>query len=88
METIDVAIEIPDSGIPADVALELAERNKRLQGCLGALAAHESSALTFEEKDGKLWIMDAKGDTAQLTIANVMQSNGVIHVIDTVMLPG
>jgi uncharacterized surface protein with fasciclin (FAS1) repeats len=32
--------------------------------------------------------MDAKGDTAQVTIANVMQSKGVIHVIDTVMLPG
>ena len=48
----------------------------------------EGEPLTFEEKDGKLWIMDAKGDTAQVTIANVMQSNGVIHVIDTVMLPG
>ena len=34
------------------------------------------------------WIKDAKGDTAQVTIRNVMQSNGVIHVIDTVLLPG
>jgi uncharacterized surface protein with fasciclin (FAS1) repeats len=48
----------------------------------------EGADLTFEDKDGKLWIMDAKGDTAQVTIRNVMQSNGVIHVIDTVMLPG
>jgi uncharacterized surface protein with fasciclin (FAS1) repeats len=48
----------------------------------------EGAPLTFEEKDGKLWIMDAKGDTAQVTIRNVMQSNGVIHVIDTVLLPG
>jgi uncharacterized surface protein with fasciclin (FAS1) repeats len=31
--------------------------------------------------------MDDKGDTGMITIANVMQSNGVIHVIDTVMLP-
>jgi len=44
--------------------------------------------LTFRMKDGKLWVIDAKGDTAQVTIANVMQSNGVIHVIDTVLLPG
>jgi uncharacterized surface protein with fasciclin (FAS1) repeats len=48
----------------------------------------EGADLTFEMKDGKLWVIDAKGDTAQVTIRNVMQSNGVIHVIDTVMLPG
>ena len=48
----------------------------------------EGADLTFEQKDGKLWIKDAKGDTAQVTIRNVMQSNGVIHVVDTVLLPG
>jgi uncharacterized surface protein with fasciclin (FAS1) repeats len=47
----------------------------------------EGADLTFEQKDGKLWIKDAKGDTAMVTIRNVMQSNGVIHVIDTVLLP-
>jgi uncharacterized surface protein with fasciclin (FAS1) repeats len=36
---------------------------------------------------GKLTITDAKGDVADVTIANVLQSNGVIHVIDTVLLP-
>jgi uncharacterized surface protein with fasciclin (FAS1) repeats len=48
----------------------------------------EGADLTFQQKDGKLWVIDAKGDTAQVTIRNVMQSNGVIHVIDTVLLPG
>lgn len=48
----------------------------------------EGADLTFQMKDGKLWVIDAKGDTAQVTIRNVMQSNGVIHVIDTVLLPG
>jgi uncharacterized surface protein with fasciclin (FAS1) repeats len=48
----------------------------------------EGEELTFAMKDGKVWVKDAKGDTAQVTIANVMQSNGVIHVIDTVLLPG
>ena len=38
-------------------------------------------------KDGKLWVMDETGNTAQVTIADVNQSNGVIHVIDTVLLP-
>jgi uncharacterized surface protein with fasciclin (FAS1) repeats len=36
---------------------------------------------------GKLTITDAKGDVADVTIADVLQSNGVIHVIDTVLLP-
>jgi uncharacterized surface protein with fasciclin (FAS1) repeats len=48
----------------------------------------EGAEFTFEQKDGKLWIIDAKGDMAQVTTRNVMQSNGVIHVIDTVLLPG
>jgi uncharacterized surface protein with fasciclin (FAS1) repeats len=47
----------------------------------------EGDMLTFAMKDGKLWVMDESGDTAQVTIADVNQSNGVIHVIDTVLLP-
>ena len=48
----------------------------------------EGEPLTINEKDGQLWLTDEKGDTAEITIANVMQSNGVIQVINTVMLPG
>jgi uncharacterized surface protein with fasciclin (FAS1) repeats len=47
----------------------------------------EGNPLTFQMQDGKLWVIDGKGDNAQVTIANVMQSNGVIHVINTVLLP-
>ena len=36
---------------------------------------------------GKLSVTDAKGDVATITIADVLQSNGVIHVVDTVLLP-
>jgi uncharacterized surface protein with fasciclin (FAS1) repeats len=36
---------------------------------------------------GKLSVTDAKGDIATVTIADVLQSNGVIHVVDTVLLP-
>jgi uncharacterized surface protein with fasciclin (FAS1) repeats len=38
-------------------------------------------------QDGNLMLKDAKGRSAKVTIANVMQANGVIHVIDTVLLP-
>jgi len=37
-------------------------------------------------KDGKLWLKDGKGMTAMITTADVYQSNGVIHVIDTVVM--
>jgi uncharacterized surface protein with fasciclin (FAS1) repeats len=48
----------------------------------------EGKPLTITEKDGQVWLTDEKGDKAEITIANVMQSNGVIQVINTVMLPG
>jgi uncharacterized surface protein with fasciclin (FAS1) repeats len=47
----------------------------------------EGEPLTVTEKHGRLWLTDAKGDTAEITISNVMQSNGVIQVINKVMLP-
>ncbi|WP_439156015.1 fasciclin domain-containing protein [Yoonia sp.] len=38
-------------------------------------------------KDGMIMLQDEQGQVATVTIADVVQSNGVIHVIDTVMLP-
>ncbi|MEZ5829468.1 MAG: fasciclin domain-containing protein [Hyphomicrobiales bacterium] len=52
-----------------------------------SLKTVEGEMLTFQEKDGAIWVWDGKGDSAKITIKNVMQSNGVIHVIDTVLLP-
>jgi uncharacterized surface protein with fasciclin (FAS1) repeats len=43
--------------------------------------------LTAKVKDGKVMITDENGGTATVTIADVKQSNGVIHVIDKVLLP-
>jgi uncharacterized surface protein with fasciclin (FAS1) repeats len=36
---------------------------------------------------GNVWIWDERGSKAMVTIADVNQSNGVIHVIDHVLLP-
>ncbi|MEO7505001.1 MAG: fasciclin domain-containing protein [Sphingomicrobium sp.] len=47
----------------------------------------QGESLRFR-KAGKGWqVIDAKGGRANITIANVMQSNGVIHVIDSVLMP-
>ena len=45
------------------------------------------SLMVKQAGPGKLTITDTKGDVAMVTIADVLQSNGVIHVIDTVLLP-
>jgi len=47
----------------------------------------EGGSLTFTEDMGKIKITDEKGGTAWITTADVFQSNGVIHVIDTVLMP-
>ncbi len=39
------------------------------------------------KKDGKYWLKDEKGGMASVSIENVYQSNGVIHVIDHVLMP-
>lgn len=49
----------------------------------------EGDEITVKQPSaGKLSITDAKGGMSSVTIGDVLQSNGVIHVIDTVLLPG
>jgi len=43
--------------------------------------------LTVMTKGDKLYLVDEKGGTSWITIADVNQSNGVIHVINTVLMP-
>ncbi len=43
--------------------------------------------LTATQSDGKIMLTDENGTVATVTIADVRQSNGVIHVIDAVMTP-
>lgn len=47
----------------------------------------EGSVLTLSLKDGMVILTDAKGQTSTVTTADVAASNGVIHVIDTVVMP-
>lgn len=43
--------------------------------------------LTLSEKDGKVWVKDAKGNTAEVTGADMSASNGVVHTINKVLMP-
>ena len=47
----------------------------------------QGEELTFWMKGMNLYVKDTKGNSAKITTADVNQSNGVIHVIDTVLMP-
>jgi len=47
----------------------------------------EGEELTVKRSGEKVMIVDAKGASSTVTISNVNQSNGVIHVVDTVLMP-
>jgi uncharacterized surface protein with fasciclin (FAS1) repeats len=57
-------------------------------GGMAKLTTVEGAELIIKQAGpGKLTVTDAKGDVSMITIADVLQSNGVIHVVDTVLLP-
>jgi uncharacterized surface protein with fasciclin (FAS1) repeats len=47
----------------------------------------QGTDLTARMNGRTLVLTDAKGGTSRVTIGDVMQSNGVIHVVDTVLMP-
>ena len=51
------------------------------------LTTVEGGKITASISDGKVILADEKGGSATVTIADVFQSNGVIHVVDSVLLP-
>jgi uncharacterized surface protein with fasciclin (FAS1) repeats len=56
-------------------------------GGKATLKTVSGGTLTAMASGGTVMVMDESGGTANVTIADVMQSNGVIHVVDKVLLP-
>ena len=59
----------------------------RAGGGSAALKTVQGGTLTARMRGSDVVIVDAKGGTSVVTTANVYQSNGVIHVVDTVLMP-
>ncbi|MCL4141393.1 UNVERIFIED_CONTAM: hypothetical protein GTU68_006612 [Idotea baltica] len=49
--------------------------------------ALNGQTLTVLQKDGKIWLQDQNGNYSEIIATDVMGSNGVIHVIDSVVMP-
>lgn len=74
---------VPGRMSAADIAA-----NAKSHGGKAMLTTVQGEMLTaWKDKAGAWWLTDAKGGKARITIADVMQSNGVIHVVDTVLMP-
>ena len=56
-------------------------------GGKASLKTVEGETLSATLAGGKLTLTDAKGGMSRVTVGDVMQSNGVIHVVDTVLMP-
>jgi uncharacterized surface protein with fasciclin (FAS1) repeats len=67
-------------------AKDLVKMIKKMDG-KAELKTVAGGTLTAWMKGKDVYITDENGNSAKVTIANVNQSNGVIHVIDTVVLP-
>lgn len=73
---------VPGRMTAADLAKAIADG-----GGTATLTTVQGGPLTATSNGGTITLTDAKGGKSQVTQGDVMQSNGVIHVIDTVLMP-
>ena len=59
----------------------------RAGGGRATLTTVQGQTLTATQNGNTVRVSDNRGDVANVTIADVLQSNGVIHVVDTVLQP-
>ncbi|RYY96044.1 MAG: fasciclin domain-containing protein [Chitinophagaceae bacterium] len=74
--------------VPGRLDSKELEKRARKNGGKAELTTVQGAKLWVMKDDaGNWWVTDGKGGTAKITIANVHQKNGVIHVIDHVLMP-
>jgi uncharacterized surface protein with fasciclin (FAS1) repeats len=73
--------------VPGKVTSKDLLKKIKAGGGKAELKTVEGGTLTATTSGGKILLTDEKGGMATVTIADVYQSNGVIHVVDSVLLP-
>jgi uncharacterized surface protein with fasciclin (FAS1) repeats len=74
--------------VPGVVAAADLARAVETQGGTAELATMAGSSLKVTKSGDALVITDAKGGQARIVQPDMVQSNGVLHVVDTVLMPG
>src|SRR5690606_27136720 len=73
--------------IAADATASVVKKMVKEDGGAHKVKTVGGCMLTLRDKNGHVTVTDENGNTAHVTIPDVKQSNGVIHVIDKVLLP-
>lgn len=73
--------------VPGDMSASDLSSAIQSGGGKAELTTVQGEKLTATQSGGTITLTDAKGGTATVTQANVDQSNGVVHVIDSVLMP-
>lgn len=73
--------------VPGKIDSKELERLIKAGGGKAMLKTAQGESLTATQAGTVITITDAKGGAAHVTIADVYQSNGVIHVVDKVLMP-
>jgi uncharacterized surface protein with fasciclin (FAS1) repeats len=73
---------VPAKLMASDVVAALKKGNGMVE-----VKALNGTVLTVMQKNGKIWLKDQAGNYSEITATDVKGSNGVIHVIDTVVMP-
>ncbi len=73
---------IPGKLMASDVVAALKKGDGKVE-----VKALNGTVLTVMSKNEKIWLKDQAGNYSEITATDVPGSNGVIHVIDTVVMP-
>ena len=73
--------------VPGRLTAVALGRMVKAGGGKATLKTVEGEPLIVMDDGGRITVTDTKGGVATVTIGDVMQSNGVIHVVDAVLLP-
>ena len=73
--------------VPANATAEAAMQMIKDDGGAHNVTTVSGDTLTLKMDGDKIMVFDESGNAATVTQADVMQKNGVVHVIDKVLMP-